>query len=167
MAWTNLGKQRMFEEFFCSGAVDATFRLCLASAVGTWDYTTSSTQDVSAVSSLPGTDAAGDVIGGTSGLVVIRDSVSDQLNFDVSSATDLSLASSVRAVLQTGNNAFQYSGGFDGARYVVLVAAGAEDSAFDFSGTANEIYAWWDIGSAQSIDPGNTLTITSLSLQGQ
>ena len=166
MAWTNLGKQKMFEEFFCSGAVDATFRLCLASAVGTWDYTTSSTQDVSAVSSLPGTDAAGDVIGGTSGLVVIRDAVGDQLNFDVSSATDLSLASSVRAVLQTGDNAFQYSGGFGGARYVVLVAAGAEDSSFDFTAD-NEIYAWWDIGSAQTIDPGNTLTITSLSLQGQ
>ena len=121
---------------------------------------------MSAVSSLPGTDAAGDVIGGTSGLVVIRDAVGDQLNFDVSSATDLSLASSVRAVLQTGDNAFQYSGGFGGARYVVLVAAGAEDSSFDFTAD-NEIYAWWDIGSAQTIDPGNTLTITSLSLQGQ
>ncbi len=167
MVWTNLGKQRMFEEFFCSGSVDATFRLCLASSVGTWDSTTSSTQDVSAVSSLPGTDTAGDVIGGTSGLVVIRDAVGDQLNFDVSSAEQLGGGgSAVRAVLQTGDNAFQYSGAFAGARYVVLVAAGAEDSAFTFSND-NEIYAWWDIGSAQEITAGNTLTITSLSLQGQ
>jgi hypothetical protein len=165
MVWTNLGKQRMFEEFFCSGAVDATFRLCLASSVGTWTADTSSTQQVSAVSSLPGTDIAGDVIGGTSGLVVIRDSVADQLNFDVSTAAQIG-SSAVQAVLQTGANAFQYSGAFAGARYVLLAAAGAQDSTFDFTAD-NEIYAWWDIGSAQTIDSGNTLTVTSLSLQGQ
>ena len=162
MVWTNLGKQRMFEEFFASGSVDATFRLCLASSVGTWTADTSSTSDVSAVSSLP--NAAGDE-GGTSGLVVLRDAVADGANFDVSTASDLGL-SAVRAVLQTGDNAFQYSGAFNGARYVLLAAAGAEGSAFDFT-TNNEIYAWWDIGSAQDISSGNTLTITSLSLQGQ
>ena len=169
MVWTNLGKQKMFEEFFCSGAVDATFRLVLCSAVnteGSWSYDTSTTTQVSAVSSLPGTDANGDVIGGTSGLVVIRDATGDSLNFDVSSSADLGLASAVRAVLQTADNAFQYSGAFDGARYVVLAAAGAEDSAFDFT-AGKDIYAWWDIGSAQDITEGNTLTITSLSLQGQ
>jgi hypothetical protein len=170
MVWTNLGKQRMFEEFFCSGSVDATFRLVLCSATnteGSWSYDTSTTTQVSAVSSLPGTDAAGDVIGGTSGLVVIRDAVGDQLNFDVSSADQLGGdGSAVRAVLQTGDNAFQYSGAFDGARYVVLVAAGAEDSGFTFS-DPNEIYAWWDIGQETNISDGNTLTITSLSLQGQ
>ena len=166
MVWTNLGKQKMFEEFFCSGAVDATFRLVLCSAVnteGSWSYDTSTTTQVSAVSSLPTDDGTQ---GGTSGLIVLRDETNDGQYFDVSSHTDLGLASAVRAVLQTGNNAYQFSGAFEGARYVVLAAAGAEGSAFDFT-AGKDIYAWWDIGSAQDITVGNTLTITSLSLQGQ
>ena len=166
MVWTNLGKQKMFEEFFCSGAVDAQFRLVLCSATnteGSWSYDTSTTTQVSAVSSLPTGDGTQ---GGTSGLIVIRDETNDGQYFDVSSHTDLGLASAVRAVLQTGNNAYQFSGAFEGARYVVLAAAGAEGSAFDFT-AGKDIYAWWDIGSAQDITVGNTLTITSLSLQGQ
>jgi hypothetical protein len=166
MVWTNLGKQKMFEEFFCSGAVDAQFRLVLCSATnteGSWSYDTSTTTQVSAVSSLPTDDSTQ---GGTSGLIVLRDATGDAANFDVSSHTDLGLASAVRAVLQTGDNAYQFSGAFEGARYVVLAAAGAEGSAFDFT-SGKDIYAWWDIGSAQDITVGNTLTITSLSLQGQ
>jgi len=166
MVWTNLGKQKMFEEFFCSGAVDAQFRLVLCSATnteGSWSYDTSTTTQVSAVSSLPTADGTQ---GGTSGLIVLRDETNDGQYFDVSSHTDLGLASAVRAVLQTGDNAYQFSGAFDGARYVVLAAAGAEGSAFDFT-AGKDIYAWWDIGSAQDITEGNTLTITSLSLQGQ
>jgi len=166
MVWTNLGKQKMFEEFFCSGAVDAQFRLVLCSATnteGSWSYDTSTTTQVSAVSSLPTDD---NTQGGTSGLIVLRDGTGDAANFDVSSHTDLELASAVRAVLQTGDNAYQFSGAFEGARYVVLAAAGAEGSAFDFT-AGKDIYAWWDIGSAQDITAGNTLTITSLSLQGQ
>ena len=166
MVWTNLGKQKMFEEFFCSGAVDAQFRLVLCSATnteGSWSYDTSTTTQVSAVSSLPTDD---NTQGGTSGLIVLRDATGDGLNFDVSSHINLGLASAVRAVLQTDNNAYQFSGAFEGARYVVLAAAGAENSAFDFT-AGKDIYAWWDIGSAQDITAGNTLTITSLSLQGQ
>ena len=166
MVWTNLGKQKMFEEFFCSGAVDAQFRLVLCSATnteGSWSYDTSTTTQVSAVSSLPTADSTQ---GGTSGLIVVRDETDDGQYFDVSSNYDLGEASAVRAVLQTAGNAYQFSGDFAGAEYVVLVAAGDEGSTFDFT-AGKDIYAWWDIGSPQTIGSGNTLTITSLSLQGQ
>jgi hypothetical protein len=59
MAWTNLGKQRMFEEFFCSGAIDETFRLVLCSSTGSWTASTSSDRlnfDVSSASQI-GLDA--------------------------------------------------------------------------------------------------------------
>jgi hypothetical protein len=68
--------------------------------VGDWSADTSSTADVSAASSV----VLGNQ-GGTSGLIVLRDSVGDQANFDVSSATQLNL-SAVRAVLQTDSNDF-------------------------------------------------------------
>lgn len=169
MVWTNLGKEKMFEEFFCSGAIDATFRLCLAGSAGgesVWNVSATDSSSMSVVSSLPGTGAdAGK--GGASGIVVVRDAEGDGLNFDVSSAENLGLSGSCRAVLQTGANEFQYSGAFDGARYVVLCAAGAEESDFVFSSAGNNVYAWWDIGSQTNISEGNTLTITSLSLQGQ
>ena len=158
MAWTNLGKQRMFEEFFASGAVDSEFRLVLCSSVGDWSADTSSTADVSVASSLVDGNQ-----GGTSGIRVIRDGTGDQANFDVSSAEQLSL-SAVRAVLQTGSDNFQFSGPITGARYVVMAAGG--DGTFDFE-SGQEIYAWWDIGTDTNIGQGNTLTITSLSLQGQ
>ena len=141
MAWTNLGKEHMFAEFFASGTVDDTFRLILCSAVqvGSWDADTSSTADLSAVSSLPGTNSNGDAIGGTSGLVIVRDASADGANFDISSAFQVGGAdsSAVRAVLQTGNDAFQFSGAFNGARYAVLARAGDQGSAFDFSGTTS------------------------------
>ena len=165
MVWTNLGKQRMFEEFFCSGAVDATFRVVLLdNTASSLTADTSSTGEASlsgaVVSSLPSGN-----LGGTSGLVVLRDAVGDQANFDVSSASQLS-ASAARAVLQTANNAFQFSGAFSDARYVALVEAGAVDSAFSYT-AGKEIYAWRDIGTDTDIAAGNTLTITNLSLQGQ
>ena len=169
MVWTNLGKQRMFEEFFCSGAVDATFRVVLLdNTASSLTADTSSTGEASlsgaVVSSLPGTGSASS-LGGTSGLVVLRDAAGDQANFDVSSASQLS-ASAARAVLQTANNAFQFSGAFSDARYVALVEAGAVGSAFSYT-AGKEIYAWWDIGTDTDIAEGNTLTITNLSLQGQ
>ena len=166
MVWTNLGKEKMFEEFFCSGAIDDTFRLVLCTSAGSWNASTSHTSSLSAVSSLPDT---GDVNGkgGTSGIIVLRDAAGDGLNFDVSGPQDLGTASSVRAVLQTAGDTFQFSGGFSGARYVVLAAAGSLGSAFTFSDAGNNVYAWWDINSQTNISAGNTLTITSLSLQGQ
>jgi len=160
MAWTNLGKQRMFEEFFASGAIESEFRLVLCSAVGDWNADTSSTTDVSAASSLISGNQ-----GGTSGIIVVRDGTGDQANFDVSSATQLNL-SAVRAVLQTGNDDFQFSGLITGARYVVLAAGPDSEGTFNFEG-GHEIYAWWDIGQPTNIAAGNTLTITALSLQGQ
>jgi len=155
----------MFEEFFCSGAVDATFRVVLLdNTASSLTADTSSTGEASlsgaVVSSLPSSN-----LGGTSGLVVLRDAAGDQANFDVSSASQLS-ASAARAVLQTANNAFQFSGAFSDARYVALVEAGAVGSAFSYT-AGKEIYAWWDIGTDTDIAEGNTLTITNLSLQGQ
>ena len=83
--------------------------------------------------------------------------------FDVSSGVQLGGldASSTRAVLVTAGDEYQYSGLIPGARYVMLTEGKAV-----FDPTAAEIYAWWDIGSAQTIGVGNTLTITGLSLQG-
>ena len=168
MVWANLGKHRMFEEFFCSGAVDATFRVVLldntATSALTADTSSTGQSDLSGtvVSSLP---TVANNLGGTSGLVVLRDGTGDQANFDVSSASQLS-ASAARAVLQTSNNAFQFSGAFSNARYVALVEAGGVGDSFTFSDN-KEIYAWWDIGTDTDIAAGNTLTITNLSLQGQ
>jgi len=167
MVWTNLGKQKMFEEFFASGAIGSSFRMCLATSAGDWNVSTTSTSALSVVSSLPGTNAAGNDIGGFSGVVITRDDAADQANFDVSSAQQLGLASAVRAVLQTAGDSFQFSGAFDDARYVVLVDAGTAEQAFDYTTAANNVYAWWDIGSEQNVSQGNTLTITNLSLQGQ
>ena len=171
MVWTNLGKQRMFEEFFCSGAVDATFRVVLLdNTASSLSVDTTSTGEASlsgaVISSLPEIRPPNDGnLGGASGLVVLRDGTGDQANFDVSSASQLS-ASAARAVLQTANNAFQFSGAFSNARYVALVAAGEVDDVFSYAAN-KEIYAWWDIGSDTTIAAGNTLTITNLSLQGQ
>ena len=166
MVWTNLGKQRMFEEFFCSGAVDATFRVVLLDNTATsgLNADTSSTAQ-SALSGAVVSSFPEGGLGGTSGLVVTRDGTADQANFDVSSASQLG-ASATRAVLQTSNNAFQFSGSFSNARYVALVESGAIGSAFTYA-LDNEIYAWWDIGTDTDIAAGNTLTITNLSLQGQ
>tara|TARA_S200002703_G_scaffold60638_1_gene52493 strand:+ start:2573 stop:3073 length:501 start_codon:yes stop_codon:yes gene_type:complete len=166
MVWTNLGKEKMFEEFFCSGAIDNTFRLVLCTSAGDWDASTSHTSSLSVVSSLPEAGATY-AKGGTSGVLVLRDAVGDGLNFDVSGADDLNTASSVRAVLQTAGDSFQYSGAFTGARYVAMVAAGSLGDAFTFNTAGNNVYAWWDINTETNISEGNTLTITSLSLQGQ
>ena len=172
MVWTNLGKQRMFEEFFCSGAVDATFRVVLLNNTATSALTadTSSTSVLAlsgaVVSSLPSTASGSPGLGGTSGLTIVRDAAFDGSNFEVSSSSQLG-ASAARAVLATGNNAFQFSGAFSNARYVALVQGGASQATpFTFANN-NEIYAWWDIGTDADIAAGNTLTITNLSLQGQ
>jgi hypothetical protein len=162
MVWTNLGKQRMFEEFFCSGTVDDTFRLVLFSSTGEWSADTSSTRDLYVASSLA--DSNG-IEGGVSGVIVVRDNQADGLNFDVSSSSQLSL-SAARAVLQTSPTAFQFSGPITEARYIAMTAAGAYGEAFDPT-TDHEIYAWWDIGVSTNIAAQNTLVITSLSLQGQ
>ena len=159
MAWTNLGKQRMFEEFFEASSVHTDFRLQLASGTapehsnGTWNPNVSSTSQVTLVSSL-------EVV--YSGLVVPRSTVTTS-GCDVSSGVQLGGldASSTRAVLVTAGDEYQYSGLIPGARYVMLTEGKAV-----FDPTAAEIYAWWDIGSAQTIGVGNTLTITGLSLQG-
>jgi hypothetical protein len=162
MVWTNLGKQRMFEEFFCSGTVDDTFRLVLCASAGDWNADTSSTRDLTVVSSLAnnlGTE------GGSSGIVVVRDATADGFNFDVSSSEQLSL-SAARAVLQTGEGLFQFSGPISSAKYIAMAAAGTLNSAFDFA-SGHEVYAWWDIGVETNISAGNKLAITDLSLQGQ
>ena len=81
MAWTNLGKQRMFEEFFEASSVHNDFRLQLASGTapdpgdGTWNPNVSSTSQVTLVSSL-------EVV--YSGLIVPRNTMTTS-GFDVSS----------------------------------------------------------------------------------
>jgi len=153
--WTNLGKQRMFEEFFEASSVYSDFRLQLASGTvptnnSQWGANVSSTSQVALVSALTV---------GTSGLGVPRSGHSTS-GFNVSSGPQLS-ASAARAVLETAGDVYQFSGTITGARYVLLTEGKAA-----FAPTAAEIYAWWDIGSDTNISPGNTLTITDLSLQG-
>lgn len=150
MVWTNLGKQRLLEEFFEASSIDTSFRLQLCSATlqsGTWDSDLSSTSQVNLVSALTV---------GTSGLLVNRDG----LDLAVSSSTDIG-ASAARAVLATAGDAFQFSGAIDGASYVLLTEGGAA-----ITPEAVEMYAWWPIGAVQNIAIGNTLTINTLSLQG-
>ena len=152
MVWTNLGKQRMFEEFFEGSSIGNTFCLQLASGTlltGAWDAALSSTTQVVPIS---GTNLDG------SGLVVNRNGV----DLAVSSSVDLGLASAVRAVLQTANDAFQFSGPFEGAEYVLR----SDDDNTNPEGTNKEIYASWSIGNVTNISDGNTLTINVLSLQG-
>ena len=161
MAWTNLGKQRMFEEFFEASSVHTDFRLQLASGTapdpgdGTWNPNVSSTSQVVLVSSL-------EVV--YSGLVVPRSTVTTS-GFDVSSGVQLGGldASSTRAVLVTAGDEYQYSGLIPGASYVLLTESKA---AGTFDAENAEIYAWWSIGTPTTVGVGNTLTITGLSLQG-
>ena len=162
MAWTNTGKQRMFEEFFEASSVSTDFRLLLASSLTAtggpvpWNSNLSSTSQVGLVSSL---------LVGSSGLVIPRSTVTTS-GFDVSSGLQLGglNASAARAVLQTAGDAYQYSGALAGAEYVLLVDGKTPPAAFVPANA--EVYAWWSIGSTVSLDPGNTLTITGLSLQG-
>ena len=162
MVWTNLGKEKMFEEFFCTGSVDDTFRIVLCDGnYGTWNVSTINTADVSAATSL---DDRLTGQGGSSGLVIVRDAVKNGLNFDVSSASSTD-GSAVQAVLQISDNSdYRFSGAITNARYVVLVGAGAEGSDFDFSSGKN-IYAWWDLGSDTTLPLGSTLSIIGLALQ--
>ena len=148
--WTNLGKQRLFEEFFEASSIGTEFHLQLASATpGSWGANMSSTADVGLVSSVGQTDG--------SGLLVPRDGTSVS-RFTVSTALELSLSAS-RAVLITANDAFQFSGAIASAKYVLLTNDGAVPQD-------REIYAWWSIGeSPVTVDVGNTLTINSASLQ--
>ena len=157
--WTNRGKQRMFEEFFEASSVANDFRLQLAaSTVPTggatvWGADVSSTSQVSLVSALSV---------GTSGLLVPRSTTSTS-GFDVSSWLQITpAASAARAVLQTAGDVYQFSGAITGARYVLLT----ESVSAGFNASDAEIYAWWEIGPAETnISEGNTLTITNLSLQ--
>ena len=161
--WTNRGKQRMFEEFFEASSVSNNFRLQLASATvptgaaTNWGADVSNTSQVVLVSALT-TEAA---VVNPSGLLVRR-STTDSSGFDVSSWLQITpAASAARAVLQTAGDVYQFSGTITGARYVLLTES---KEAFDANDA--EIYAWWEIGPAETnISEGNTLTITNLSLQ--
>lgn len=148
--WTNLGKQRMFEEFFEASSIGDEFHLQLASATpGDWSSDMSSTADVGLVSSVGQTNG--------SGLLVPRNGTAVS-RFTVSTALELNLSAS-RAVLLTAGDAFQFSGAITEAKYVVLSSSGAVPQD-------REIYAWWSIGdNTVSVDLGNTLTINSASLQ--
>ena len=159
--WTNLGKQRMFEEFFEASSVNTThFMLQLASALPVptdqvgWDANLSSTAQVGLVS-------ASSI--GTSGMPVPRTTDKSASGFNVSSAHQLG-ASAARAVLETAGDVYKYHGPILGARYVLLTEG--TDSTVTFDPAAAEVYAWWDIGQDTNIATGNTLTITDLSLQG-
>jgi len=156
MVWTNLGKQRLFEEFFEASSISNNFRLQLASDAvpstdtGVWDAKVASTSEVTLVSA---------AVVGVSGLQVTRNS-GLSVDFDVSGADALG-QDAARAVLQTTGNAFQFNGPITNARYVLLTE---EDPSFNANNA--EIYAWWDIGSLTNITTGNTLTINNLTLQG-
>lgn len=161
MVWTNLGKQRMFEEFFETSAVGTAFNLQLATATlteGIWDSDVSSTNQVNLVAA-SSVNSATD----TSGLLVARDG--DALM--VSSNVDLGYTvSAARAVLYTAGDAMQFHGPITAASYVLLTSPGPLHLGDDESPVTNEIYAWWAIGSVTNISSGNTLTINTLTLQG-
>lgn len=152
----------MFEEFFEASSVNTDFRLLLASSTSpiagavSWNSDLSSTSQIGLVSSL---------LVGSSGLVIPRSTVTTS-GFDVSSGLQLGglNASAARAVLQTAGDAYQYSGALAGAEYVLLVEGEMAAAAF-VPGNA-EVYAWWSIGNKITLTPGNTITITGLSLQG-
>lgn len=163
MAWTNLGKEEMFKEFFTSGTLENNFRLVLCTSDGQFDASTASTSNLTAVSSLPNSEGTE---GGTSGIVVNRDGSSDGLNFDVSTASQIG-ADAARAVLQTGIESYQFSGAFYDARYLILVKGVVEGSAFNFTSGSNNVFAWWDIGVNTTIPEGSILSLGNVSLQGQ
>jgi hypothetical protein len=161
MAWTNLGKEKMFESFFCSGAVEDGFRLILAGASPPLTADTLSTSAITLVSSVI-TEGGG----GTSGIRVSKDENDDGFNFDVSGSAVLG-ADAARAVLQTSSSDFEFTGEITDARYVVLVGHDSSDKAGGFEFKGNNIYAWWDLGQTVSIPSGSLLNIRNLSLQGQ
>tara|TARA_R110000851_G_scaffold188471_4_gene338516 strand:+ start:592 stop:1086 length:495 start_codon:yes stop_codon:yes gene_type:complete len=162
--WTNLGKQRMFEEFFETSAVGTNFNLQLATSalqshsLGGWGADVSSTNEVNLVTASSVTQ-----VDDLSGLLVARDGNSLQ----VSSNIDLGYAvSAARAVLSTADNAFRFYGPIADASYVLLTSPGPAHLDQYPTAANREIYAWWSIGAVTNITSGNTLTIDSLSLQG-
>tara|TARA_R110002110_G_scaffold84543_3_gene219587 strand:+ start:19617 stop:20105 length:489 start_codon:yes stop_codon:yes gene_type:complete len=161
MVWTNKGKARMFEEFFETSAVGTNMFLQLATATlttGIWDSDVSSTNQVTLVAA-SSVNSATDL----SGLTVARDG--DSLM--VSSNVDLGYSvSASRAVLATADNGFRFYGPITAASYVLLTSPGPIHLRDTNVPADNEIYAWWAIGSVTNITSGNTLTIDTLTLQG-
>ena len=144
MAWTDLGKQRMFETWFEGSSAPTKFWLmAAASDTGTWDATLTNT---SAVTLLSGTGYP------ASGYAVERDGV----DFTVSAGSGNNWA---QASLRSGYQLSASTGGLSNIHYFLLTDNNPDENA-------REIFAFWSTGSDVDIGEGNTLSITAAALRG-
>ena len=142
MAWTNIGKQRMFETWFEGSGAPSEFNL-MAATSGT--AFTASTVYVSSISEVSG--------GGypVSGLVVDRTGVS---GFLVTSGVDYAIANLTGSYVLSATTA----AGIQNVNVIMLTDNGPKEG--------REVYAYWDTGSDVDVGENSTLTINTASLKG-
>ena len=144
MAWTNIGKQRMFEQFFEASSAPSDFYLAASPSSAEFNASTVYVSSVGEVTASGGYVAGGLLVergGGVSG-------------FLTTTGVDFAIAE------LSGSYVLSGSGGTINDVKVFMLT---DDNA---TVGGREIYAYWSTGSDVDIGGDSTLTITSASLQG-
>ena len=150
MAWTNIGKQRMFEQFFEASSAPTDFYLAASPSSAEFNASTVYVSSVGEVT------ASGGYVSG--GLEVLRGG--GVSGFLTSSGVDFAIAE----LSPTGSYVLSANEGqsINDVRVFMLT----NDRAHGEGAGGREIYAYWSTGSDVDIGGESTLTITSASLQG-
>jgi hypothetical protein len=149
MAWTNIGKQRMFETWFEGSGAPSEFNLMAATSAVAFSASTVYVSSIFQVSSGGGYPVSGLVVDrtGASGFVVTVSATGVE-NYAIADLTGLYRLSATTVAGIQDVNVIMLTDGFDGP------AAG------------REIYAYWDTGSDVDVGNNSTLTINTASLKG-
>ena len=145
MAWTNIGKQRMFEQFFEASSAPSDFYLAASPSSAEFNASTVYVSSVGEVTASGGYVSGGLLVergGGVSG-------------FLTTTGVDFAIAQLSGSYVLSANTGQSIND--------VKVFMLTDDNA---TVGGREIYAYWSTGSDVDIGDGSTLTITSASLQG-
>lgn len=150
MAWTNIGKQKMFEATFEGSSLSLPSYFCIqlaTSATGTYSPNLENTSSITLVSPSYGYNS--------SGLKVERNGV------DLVVTTYDNSNNWIRANLKSGYEWTADGGTIAGITHVLLTAASDGDTP-----TARTIWAYWALGQEFNIPSGSKFIINSGILQG-
>ena len=148
MAWTNIGKQRMFEQFFEASSAPSDFYLAASPSSAEFNASTVYVSSVGEVTASGGYVSGGLLVergGGVSGFLTTTG-----VDFAIA---ELSPSGSYVLSANTGQS-------INDVKVFMLT----NDTNNGPGG--REIYAYWSTGSDVDIGGDSTLTITSASLQG-
>ena len=149
MAWTNIGKQRMFEQFFEASSAPSDFYLAASPSSAEFNASTVYVSSVGEVTASGGYVSGGLLVergGGVSG-------------FLTTTGVDFAIAE----LSPSGSYVLSAS---EGTINDVKVFMLTDDRPHAEGAGGREIYAYWSTGSDVDIGGDSTLTITSASLQG-